>query len=32
MGVWLLGLEARLDLVPRSPLLVQLQQQYGGKP
>ncbi|SPK70513.1 High affinity periplasmic solute-binding protein high affinity transport system (plasmid) [Cupriavidus taiwanensis] len=29
---WLIGLEARLDLVPRSPLLVQLQQQYGGKP
>lgn len=29
---WLVGLEARLDLVPRSPLLVQLQQQYGGKP
>ncbi|WP_244223018.1 transporter substrate-binding domain-containing protein [Cupriavidus lacunae] len=29
---WLVGLEARLDLVPRSPLLVQLQQQYVGKP
>lgn len=29
---WLVGLEARLDLVPRSPLLAQLQKQYGGKP
>ncbi|SPD68607.1 Amino acid ABC transporter (plasmid) [Cupriavidus taiwanensis] len=28
---WLIGLEARLDLVPRSPLLVELQQQYAGK-
>lgn len=28
---WLLGLEARLELVQRSPLLAQLHRQYGGK-
>lgn len=28
---WLLALEAQLDLVPRSPLLVQLQRQFAAK-
>ncbi|WP_454737768.1 hypothetical protein [Cupriavidus necator] len=27
---WLLALEAQLDLVPRSPLLVQLQRQFAA--